>query len=485
MKQSIVLSDIPAEPRINGGPPGPVQVHVTDRDRRFEADREVPWQVPRDTSAGSLNLNPNTTFQEILGFGAALTDAACYLLDKLPASRRKEFLHEIFNPAAMGLNTCRVCIGASDYSTELYSYDEGSPDPTLERFSIDHDRAYILPALSDVRELCPDLFLLASPWSPPGWMKVGGSMRGGSIQRKHFATYAEYFLKFLDAYAAAGIAVDAVTVQNEVDTDQEGLMPACLWPQTSEMRFIAEHLGPRFAERGIRAKIWLLDHNYDLWGRALSELEDPKVRQFMDGVAWHGYAGKPSSMTVVHEAYPDKHTYWTEGGPEDLHDPHLQTNWTFWGVRFTAEAVISRANLSESSPFAIADLSAAYARDAISLQRGAALLSSGVLIQDEIVWRADSKERAVRWQMMTDAEIALAGAEATLTKNGQYLGARILSPHGAHFAVASAQQKAPQNPNSGFRQLVIDHSESGAETRIPVLLFTKPLQLEERKLNSW
>ena len=108
----------------------------------------------------------------------ALTDAACYLLDKLSASARQEFLREIFDPAAMGLNTCRVCMGASDYAVELYSYDEGSPDPDLERFSIEHDRAYILPLLKQVRELCPKLFLVASPWSPPGWMKVGGSMRG-------------------------------------------------------------------------------------------------------------------------------------------------------------------------------------------------------------------------------------------------------------------------------------------------------------------
>jgi glucosylceramidase len=108
----------------------------------------------------------------------ALTDAACYLLDKLAISTRKRFLREIFDPVAMGLNTCRVCIGASDYAVELYSYDEGSADPDLARFSIDHDRAYIPPILKEVRELCPELFLVASPWSPPGWMKVGGSMAG-------------------------------------------------------------------------------------------------------------------------------------------------------------------------------------------------------------------------------------------------------------------------------------------------------------------
>ena len=337
MKQSIVLKEAELPPPQNSqdSPPGTVQVYVTDRERRFQRENQLPWQSQRAASSQSIDLHPGTTFQEILGFGVALTDAACYLLDKLAATTRKQFLGEIFDPAAMGLNTCRVCMGASDYALELYGYDEGSPDPDLERFSINHDRAYILPILKEARQLCPKLFLVASPWSPPGWMKVGGSMRGGSMQRKHFPTYAEYFGKFLDSYSAAGVPVDAVTIQNEVDTDQEGLMPACLWSQTSEMRFIGEHLGPHFAERNMAAKIWLLDHNYDLWGRVLSQLADPQVGRFVDGVAWHGYAGEPSAMSVVHKAHPDKHMYWTEGGPEDLHDPHLETNWTFWGVRFS------------------------------------------------------------------------------------------------------------------------------------------------------
>lgn len=111
-------------------------------------------------------------------------------------------------------------------------------------------------------------------------------------------------------------------------------MPACLWGQGSEMRFVAEHLGPSFAQKNISTKIWILDHNYDLWGRALSELADPAVRKFVDGVAWHGYAGAPHGMTLVQNQHPDKHMYWTEGGPEDRHDPRLQTNWALWGVKF-------------------------------------------------------------------------------------------------------------------------------------------------------
>jgi len=185
--------------------------------------------------------------------------------------------------------------------------------------------------------------------------------------------------------------------------------------------------------------------------------------------------------------------YWDSGAEGNRWNYYRLNNWSHNTLVLnghlqdaTAVTEITRSDLSASALFAVADLSAAYSRDTQSVQRGAALLdNSGVLIQDEITWRADSNERAVRWQMMTDAEITLAGAEATLTKNGKYLRARILSPHGARFAVASSQQKAPQNPNSGFRQLVIDHSERETETRIVVLLSTKPLQLELRKLSWW
>lgn len=315
--------------------PGSVQVWVTDKERRFEQGNHLLGRLEHRDHLESVVLDPNNPYQEILGFGCALTDAACLLLSKMPAAKRRDFLEEIFDRKGIGLSVCRICIGASDYASSAYSYDDGGPDPEMLRFSIDHDRAYILPILAEVLEFCPDLFVVASPWSPPGWMKVGNSMFGGSMQRKHFAAYARYFKKFIEAYGRAGVPVHAITIQNEVDTDQEGLMPACLWSQGSEMRFVAEHLGPCLAEEKTGTKIWILDHNYDLWGRAISELADPRVSQFVDGVAWHGYAGEPSRMASVQKLYASKHMYWTEGGPEDLDDPQLQTNWGHWGVKFS------------------------------------------------------------------------------------------------------------------------------------------------------
>lgn len=278
-------------------------------------------------------IDPGMQFQDILGFGAAFTDAACYTLHQLPPPARDELLNELFHPSQVGLSVCRMCIGASDYSTKVYSYDEGEPDPELSRFSVDQDRDYTIPALKSACSLNPDFFLLASPWSPPGWMKVNGSMLGGLMQKKHFPAYSKYFMKFIQAYTEAGVKVDAVTIQNEVDADQDGRMPASLWGQEYEMGFIADYLGRDFSQNNIATKIWIIDHNYTLWGRAICELDDPKVNKYVDGVAWHGYLGDPSAMARVHEAHPEKHMYWTEGGPA-VTAPDYQTDWARWGETF-------------------------------------------------------------------------------------------------------------------------------------------------------
>jgi glucosylceramidase len=234
----------------------------------------------------------------------------------------------------MGLNVCRTCIGSSDYSTKVYSYDEGEADPELKRFSIEQDRQYILPILREARKANPELFLFSSPWSPPGWMKSGGSMLGGSMRQRYLPAYAHYFLKFLQAYAEEGVPIQAVTIQNEVDTDQDARMPACIWPQEYELKFVRDELGPLLEKQGLATKIWILDHNYNLWGRAVAELDDPVLRKYGDAIAWHGYVGTPEMMTKAHEAHPDAEMHWTEGGP-DYTSPDYLTDWAKWGQTFT------------------------------------------------------------------------------------------------------------------------------------------------------
>lgn len=314
-------------------PAGEITMRVTGGNKRYEAQPSLAW---KSGGAGGnvIELNPAKKFQEMLGFGAAFTDAACYTFNRLDAPVREQLFHELFHPSEMGLSVCRTCIGSSDYSTEVFSYDEGEPDPEMKRFSIAHDEPYVLPVLREARKQNPDLFLFSSPWSPPGWMKAGGSMLGGSMRQHSFAPYALYFVKFLQAYAAEGVPVQAVTVQNEVDADQDGRMPACLWGQEYEMGFVKNHLGPALEKNGLSTKIWILDHNYNLWGRAVAELDDPAVRKYCNNVAFHGYVGTPDQMSNFHAAYPDVSLYWTEGGP-DYTAPDYATDWANWGRTFT------------------------------------------------------------------------------------------------------------------------------------------------------
>jgi len=312
-----------------------ISIWVTSGDERFAVAPRATWRPAVGTSASDqLELNPSIKFQEILGFGGAFTEATCYMFNQLEPSAREQLFHELFHPSEMGFSTGRVCVGSSDYSTKVYSYDDGEADPELTRFSIDHDREYILPVLRQARQVNPDLFLFSTPWSPPGWMKFNKSMLGGSMRNQYFAVYAKYYLKFLQAYAAEGVPVQALTSQNEVDTDQDGRMPACLWGEEYEIQFVRDHLGPLLESSGQQTKIWILDHNYNLWGRVLDSLQDDKLRKYVNAVAWHGYYGTPDMMSRVHDAYPEAEMHWTEGGP-DYTDPGYLTDWCKWGGTFS------------------------------------------------------------------------------------------------------------------------------------------------------
>jgi glucosylceramidase len=315
--------------------PSEIAVWVTSGDEHFASASKIGWQAASARSeVGVIELDPAVKFQEVLGFGGAFTDAACYTFNRLSASEREKLFHELFHSSELGLSVGRICVGASDYSIKLYSFDDGEPDPNLTRFSIEHDREYILPMLRQARQVNPDLFLFSSPWSPPGWMKFNGTMLGGSMRKHYLPAYAQYYLKFLQAYAAEGVPIQALTSQNEVDTDQDGRMPACIWAQEYEIEFVRDRLGPLLESSGVPVKIWILDHNYNLWGRAVCTLGDVKTRKYASGVAWHGYYGTPDMMSKVHEAYPEVEMHWTEGGP-DYTDPGYLTDWCKWSGMFT------------------------------------------------------------------------------------------------------------------------------------------------------
>lgn len=315
-------------------PTSQIDVFVTDATRRHQAAGPLRWtESASPTPATAVVVDPSTRFQPILGFGGAFTDATCYVIHQLPESARHELLNDMFSPKEMALSVCRTCIGSSDYSRSVFSYDEGPADPDLSRFSIAHDREYIIPTLMEARRINSDLFLLSSPWSPPGWMKDNQSMLGGTISRRHLKTYANYIVQFLRSYQGEGVEINAVSPQNEVDTDQDSRMPACLFPQEIEVEYVGRALGPAIEAANLKTKIWLIDHNYNLWGRAICELDDAKVSSVTKAIAWHGYVGQPEWVQKVIAVHPDAEMYWTEGGP-DITDPKYQSDWTHWSRTF-------------------------------------------------------------------------------------------------------------------------------------------------------
>lgn len=313
-----------------------IKVVTTSANKKQIEVGALLWQNSVSPRPGhTIELLPNTTFQSILGFGSALTEGACFVINGMPKDKQEALMRNLFDPSEMALNVNRTTIGASDYSTKAYTYDESDePDPELRKFSIAHDRQWVLPTLRHARRLNPDMFLFSSAWTPPGWMKANGTMFGGNMRREYMAAYARYLVKFIQAYARAGIRINGLTVNNEVDTDQGGAMPQCSWPQEYEVDFVRYFLGPTLKKHELDVVLWFLDHNPNLWGRALASLGEADFRQYIDGVAWHTYVGGASRMTQVHEAYPDKSAHWTEGG-SDITDPNYEKDHARWGKSIT------------------------------------------------------------------------------------------------------------------------------------------------------
>ena len=343
---SVAIGCVPQLRAESEAEPGAVRAWRTTKDEKFHPIESPPqWEAWTEASPIGVQLDPATRYQEILGFGGAFTDASCYLLRQMSTDARHGLLADLYGSAGLRLSVGRTCIGSSDYATEMYSFDDSTePDPDLKHFSIDKDRRWILPTLSEALQINPELYLFSGVWSPPGWMKFGGSMLGGAVRERWFPSLAQYFIKFLQGYGAAGVKIQAVTVNNEVDTDQDGHFPASLWGQQYEMGFVRDHLGPALQQASLDTKIWILDHNYNLWGRVLDELSNQGVNKYVDGVAWHSYAGSPDAMSWVHDMFPDKHMYFTEGGPAAHLDeprtgqmtfPPYGTGWARWSSAFT------------------------------------------------------------------------------------------------------------------------------------------------------
>ncbi len=301
-----------------------VQAWVTTADRnRLLAPEAGLSFATRAPLANRIDIDADRRYQSIVGFGAAVTDASAWLIQtRLGDTQRSALLKELFGRAdGLGLSFTRISIGASDFSRNHYSLDDtpdGKPDPDLEHFSIEPNRADVLPVLRAALAINPELRIVASPWSPPGWMKTSGSLLHGRLLPEAQPALAAYLIRFVAAYAAEGVPIFALTLQNEPDFDPPDYPGMRLEP-AERARIIGQFLGPMLAKRAAAPLILDWDHNWDKPSSPLEVLADRQAAPFIAGVAWHCYGGNVAAQTQVHEAYPDKDAYLTEcsGGEWD------------------------------------------------------------------------------------------------------------------------------------------------------------------------
>jgi glucosylceramidase len=295
----------------------------SDKSTLFEK-QETGISIATDNSLPTIEVSTDKIFQEMDGFGFTLTGGSAFHINNMSAAKRHELLTELFafDKENIGISYLRISLGASDLDAEVFSYNdlpEGETDLNMERFSLEPDRKFLIPVLKEILTINPEIKIMASPWSPPTWMKTNNSSKGGSLKPEYYDAYAKYFVKYVQEMQKEGITIDAITVQNE--PLHPGNNPSLLMPAEEQATFIKTSLGPAFETAGIKTKIIIYDHNADRPDYPISILNDPEAAKYIDGSAFHLYGGVIENVSQVHEAHPNKNLYFTEqwiGAPGDF-----------------------------------------------------------------------------------------------------------------------------------------------------------------------
>ncbi|MAN85298.1 MAG: glucosylceramidase [Algoriphagus sp.] len=276
-------------------------------------------------SEQSLAIDSEIIYQEMDGFGFTLSQGSAQHLLGMSDSASLDLLKELFgdDEKSIRISYLRLSVAASDLNEYPFSYNDLSDslgvDPELEFFTLGPDTLDVIPILKEIISINPKIQLMASPWSPPSWMKDNRDTRGGSLLEEYEASYAQYLVKYIKAMKAQGITIHALTIQNK--PLHPGNNPSLLMLPEQQARFIGQHLGPAFEEAGIQTKIVIYDHNADRPDYPITVLEDSLAYPYIDGSAFHLYGGKIEALSEVHQAFPDKNIYFTEqwiGAPGNL-----------------------------------------------------------------------------------------------------------------------------------------------------------------------
>jgi glucosylceramidase len=319
----------PPAPLPAAAPPLPSAVAVVQTDAGLS--QLLAPQAGLDFSASApagvpvIDVNDQVGYQRFDGLGASLTDSAAWLIyDQLSSSDRTTLLQDLFGSSGIRLNFLRIAMGASGAmiaNPPYYTYDDASqPDPTLSAFSIGHDLPYIVPTIQQALADNPGLQILANPWSPPAWMKGNNSLDNandsGTLNSSAEGPLAEYFVKFIEDYAAQGIPITALTPQNEPRTPPGAgtPYPGLTLPASQEAEFITDHLAPALRAAGLPTKIYGNDLSWDQTAYANAVMTGAPGD--VSGIAWHCYFGSPTVMTQLHQTEPALDQIVDECSPE-------------------------------------------------------------------------------------------------------------------------------------------------------------------------
>src|SRR5450432_426910 len=262
-----------------------------------------------------IDVDSTITFQTVDGFGYTLTGGSAHVISQMDAIGRAAILKELFgkDSSAMGISYLRLSIGSSDLNASVFSYDDmpsGQTDTGLAHFSLAPDTSELIPLLQQIVAINPSIKIIAAPWSAPVWMKDNHNSMGGGLLATYYNVYAQYFVKYIQQMKLKGITVDAITPQNEPLNPNNN--PSLVMQAADELSFVKNFLGPAFQSSGITAKIIVYDHNCDRPDYPEAILQDATAKAFVNGSAFHLYAGDISALGQVHNLYPDKQVYFTE-----------------------------------------------------------------------------------------------------------------------------------------------------------------------------
>jgi glucosylceramidase len=325
-------------PQADGTPPVEVWLTTGDASIKLQQQPHLSFQLGTGSHSRQVVVDESIKYQQMDGFGAAITDSSAWLIyNQLSPDQRIALVNSLFSPSSgIGISYVRLPMGASDFALYPYTYDDipsDQTDPNLDFFSIAHDQPYIIPVIRQAQTLNPQVKFMASPWSAPAWMKAAKTLNGSTLLPSNYQTYANYFVRFIQAYQAEGIPIHAVTIQNE-PYYTNSTYPTMFMKSSDQAAFVKGYLGPTFSNTDINTKIVVWDHNWGNFDYALDILDDTAALPFIAGSAWHCYRGTPDMQTLVHDAHPDKDIYFTEcsGGGNSVFADDLVGMMRIWFI---------------------------------------------------------------------------------------------------------------------------------------------------------